>query len=37
MGGPEDFPTHGVRCFMVIDPNGIAMNVVAPLAARGST
>jgi catechol 2,3-dioxygenase-like lactoylglutathione lyase family enzyme len=33
MGGPEDFPSHGVRCFMLIDPNGIAMNVVAPLAA----
>jgi catechol 2,3-dioxygenase-like lactoylglutathione lyase family enzyme len=32
MGGPEDFPSHGVRCFMLIDPNGIAMNVVAPLA-----
>jgi catechol 2,3-dioxygenase-like lactoylglutathione lyase family enzyme len=33
MGGPEDFPSHGVRCFMLIDPNGIAMNVVAPLVA----
>jgi len=31
MGGPEDFPSHGVRCFMLIDPNGIAMNIVAPL------
>jgi catechol 2,3-dioxygenase-like lactoylglutathione lyase family enzyme len=31
MGGPEDFPSHGIRCFLLIDPNGIAMNVVAPL------
>jgi catechol 2,3-dioxygenase-like lactoylglutathione lyase family enzyme len=31
MGGPQDFPSHGVRCFMLIDPNGIAINVVAPL------
>lgn len=31
MGGPQDFPDHGVRCFLLIDPNGIAMNVVAPL------
>jgi len=31
MGGPENFPSHGVRCFLLIDPNGIAMNVVAPL------
>ena len=31
MGGPQDFPDHGVRCFLVIDPNGIAINVVAPL------
>jgi catechol 2,3-dioxygenase-like lactoylglutathione lyase family enzyme len=33
MGGPQDFPDHGVRCFLLIDPNGIAMNVVAPLIA----
>jgi catechol 2,3-dioxygenase-like lactoylglutathione lyase family enzyme len=31
MGGPQDFPDHGVRCFLLIDPNGIAINVVAPL------
>lgn len=31
MGGPEDFPEHGIRCFLLIDPNGIAMNVLAPL------
>jgi catechol 2,3-dioxygenase-like lactoylglutathione lyase family enzyme len=38
MGGPQDFPDHGVRCFMLIDPNGIAINVVAPLntAHRGT-
>jgi catechol 2,3-dioxygenase-like lactoylglutathione lyase family enzyme len=35
MGAPEDFPSHGVRCFMLIDPNGIAMNLVAPLGASG--
>lgn len=32
MGSPQDFPDHGIRCFLLIDPNGIAMNVVAPLA-----
>lgn len=32
MGGPEDFPNHGVRCFLLLDPNGIAINVLAPLA-----
>lgn len=32
MGGPQDFPDHGIRCFLLIDPNGIAMNVVAPLS-----
>lgn len=31
MGGPEDFPNHGIRCFLLIDPNGIAMSVLAPL------
>jgi catechol 2,3-dioxygenase-like lactoylglutathione lyase family enzyme len=31
MGGPQDFPDHRVRCFSLIDPNGIAINVVAPL------
>jgi hypothetical protein len=38
MGGPQNFPDHGVRCFLVIDPNGIAINVVAPLtpALRGT-
>lgn len=33
MGGPQDFPDHGIRCFLLIDPNGIAMNVLAPLNA----
>jgi catechol 2,3-dioxygenase-like lactoylglutathione lyase family enzyme len=37
MGGPEDFPDHGVRCFLLIDPNGIAINVVAPLISRRGT
>lgn len=27
-----DFPDHGVRCFMVLDPNGIGVNVAARLA-----
>lgn len=34
MGGPQDFPNHGIRCFLLIDPNGIAMNVLAPLKRR---
>jgi hypothetical protein len=33
MGGPQDFPDQGIRCFLLIDPNGIAMNVLAPLIA----
>ncbi len=33
MGGPQDFPDHGIRCFLLIDPNGVAMNVLAPLSA----
>jgi catechol 2,3-dioxygenase-like lactoylglutathione lyase family enzyme len=33
MGGPQDFLDHGIRCFLLIDPNGIAMNVLAPLSA----
>jgi hypothetical protein len=38
MGEPQDFSEHGVRCFMLIDPNGIAINVLAPLnAAHPST
>jgi catechol 2,3-dioxygenase-like lactoylglutathione lyase family enzyme len=32
MGGPQNFPDHGIRCFLLIDPNGIAMNVLAPLS-----
>lgn len=31
MGPPQDFPEQGVRCFLLIDPNGIAINVLAPL------
>lgn len=34
MGGPQDFPDHGIRCFLLIDPNGIAMNILAPLNPR---
>jgi hypothetical protein len=30
MGEPQDFSDHGVRCFMLIDPNGIAINVLPP-------
>ncbi|MGH9278167.1 MAG: VOC family protein [Acidimicrobiales bacterium] len=28
---PADFPDHGVRCFMVLDPNGVGVNVAALL------
>jgi catechol 2,3-dioxygenase-like lactoylglutathione lyase family enzyme len=28
---PRDFPEHGIRCFMLLDPNGIGVNVVALL------
>ncbi len=28
---PGDFPDHGIRCFMLLDPNGIAVNVAALL------
>lgn len=28
---PADFPEHGIRCFMVLDPNGIGVNVAALL------
>jgi catechol 2,3-dioxygenase-like lactoylglutathione lyase family enzyme len=31
MGGPVDFPDQGIRCFLLIDPNGVAINVSAPL------
>lgn len=31
IGAPEDFPDKGVRCALLIDPNGVAINVVAPL------
>ena len=31
MGEPEDFPDYGIRCFLLIDPNGIAINVAAGL------
>ena len=33
MGPPQDFPDKGIRCCMLIDPNGVAINVVAPLSA----
>lgn len=33
MGAPQDFPAHGVRCFLLMDPNGVAINVVAHLDA----
>jgi hypothetical protein len=25
MGGLQDFPDQGIRCFLIIDPNGIAI------------
>lgn len=28
---PNDFPDHGIRCFMLLDPNGIGVNVAAIL------
>jgi catechol 2,3-dioxygenase-like lactoylglutathione lyase family enzyme len=31
MGAPQDYPVEGVRCFLIMDPNGIAINVTAPL------
>ena len=31
MGEPQDFPAQGVRCFLLIDPNGVAINVAARL------
>jgi catechol 2,3-dioxygenase-like lactoylglutathione lyase family enzyme len=29
MGEPQDFPEQGIRCFLLIDPNGVAINVFA--------
>jgi len=31
MGTPEDFPAQGIRCFLLIDPNGVAINVAGHL------
>jgi catechol 2,3-dioxygenase-like lactoylglutathione lyase family enzyme len=31
MGEPQDFPDKGIHCFLLIDPNGIAVNVTAPM------
>jgi catechol 2,3-dioxygenase-like lactoylglutathione lyase family enzyme len=31
MGAPEDFPAQGIRCFLLIDPNGVAINVAGHL------
>ena len=31
---PADFPEHGIRCFMLLDPNGIGVNVAALLDSR---
>jgi uncharacterized protein (TIGR03083 family) len=31
---PADFPDHGIRCFMLLDPNGIGVNVAAHLESR---
>ncbi len=38
MGTPQDFPDQGIRCFLLIDPNGVAINVAARLdPAQGTT
>jgi catechol 2,3-dioxygenase-like lactoylglutathione lyase family enzyme len=37
MGGPQDFPDQGIRCFLLIDPNGVAINISAPLNAAQRT
>ena len=37
MGTPQDFPDQGVRCFLLIDPNGVAINVAARLGQGRST
>jgi catechol 2,3-dioxygenase-like lactoylglutathione lyase family enzyme len=29
MGEPRDFPDQGIRCFPLVDPNGVAINVFA--------
>jgi catechol 2,3-dioxygenase-like lactoylglutathione lyase family enzyme len=31
MSAPEDFPDQGIRLFLIIDPNGVAINVTAPM------
>jgi uncharacterized protein (TIGR03086 family) len=33
---PADFPQQGIRCFMLLDPNGIGVNVAAILEASSS-
>jgi uncharacterized protein (TIGR03086 family) len=33
---PADFPEQGIRCFMVLDPNGIGVNVAALLDSRSN-
>jgi catechol 2,3-dioxygenase-like lactoylglutathione lyase family enzyme len=32
---PCDFPEQGVRCFLLLDPNGIGVNLAAPLQTSG--
>lgn len=34
---PHDFEEHGIRCFMLLDPNGIGINVAAHLDPRLQT
>lgn len=34
LGAPEDFAQHGIRCFTMLDPNGIALNIAALLEPR---
>jgi uncharacterized protein (TIGR03086 family) len=33
---PTDFPEHGIRCFMLLDPNGIGVNVAAILPSNSN-
>jgi uncharacterized protein (TIGR03083 family) len=34
---PADFPEHGIRCFMLLDPNGIGVNVAAVLGSMSNS
>lgn len=36
MGPPRDFTDKGLRCFGILDPNGVAINVLAPIGVSDS-